>query len=138
MRATGLALLALILIGCGSTPTAPTTLAGDTAVLTMQDHKPNPPAMTHTITVYFTSRGLDSGLRPVGLPVDVWSASLARHTLVVDPRGSITFVLPAADTWFTFAVPTWNGVCAETETISLPGGASPEWRHTHNLRTGCS
>lgn len=137
MRSTGLAILAAIAIGCTSTPTAPTPAADSAAVLYEQAHKPSPASTTHTITLYLTARGLSPNIRPVGLPVDVWSGSFVRQTLVVNQRGSVTFVLPAADTWFGFAVPDWNGVCAETEIVSLPGGSDPTWNHTHNLRTGC-
>lgn len=137
MKSLGLALMAALAIGCSASPTSPTMDAGSAAVLTEQDHKPNPTVQTHTITMYFMANGLAVGRRPVGMPVEVWSARVAVQTLVVNNRGSVTFTLPAADTWFTFSVPNWNGVCAETETINLPGGSLPEWNHTHNLKTGC-
>lgn len=138
MKGLGLALIAALAIGCSSTPTSPTMDSGSAAVLLEQDHKPNPPSTTHAITLYFMANGLETGRRPVGLPVDVWSASVPKQTLVVNQRGSVSFVLPAQDLWFTFAVPNWNGICAETETISLPGGSAPTWNHTHNLKTGCN
>lgn len=138
MKALGLALIAALAIGCSATPTSPSLDSGNAAVLTEQDHKPNPASTTHTITLYFLVNGLHAGRRPVGMPVDVWSASMVKQTLTVSPRGSVTFVLPAQDSWFTFQVPNWNGVCGETETINLPGGSLPEWNHTHNLKTGCS
>lgn len=138
MKALGLALIAALAIGCSATPTSPSLESGTAAVLTEQDHKPNPSVTTHTITLYFLVNGLPVGRRPVGMPVDVWSASVAKQTLIVNSRGSVTFVLPAQDTAFTFEVHNWNGVCGEIETINLPGGSLPEWNHTHNLKTGCS
>ncbi len=138
MKAIGLALIAALAIGCSATPTSPSLDTGTAAVLTEQDHKPNPASTTHTITLYFLVNGLQVGRRPVGMPVVVWSASTAEQTLIVSARGSVTFVLPAQDTSFTFEVANWNSVCGETETINLPGGSLPEWNHTHNLKTGCS
>ena len=138
MRALGLALIAALAIGCSSTPTSPSLDSGSAAVLTEQDHKPNPGSTTHTISLFFLVNGLQVGRRPVGMPVDVWSATMPKQTLTVSSRGSVTFVLPAQDTSFTFEVFNWNGVCGEVETINLPGGSLPEWNHTHNLKTGCS
>jgi len=138
MKAIGLALIAALAIGCSATPTSPSLDSGNAVVLTEQDHKPNPSVTTHTITLFFLANGLEVGRRPVGMPVYVSSASGAQPTQYVSSRGSVTFVLPALDTWFTFTVPNWNGVCGETETINLPGGSRPSWNHTHNLKTGCS
>ena len=140
MKALGLALIAALAIGCSSTPTSPTTSLESTSTLAVQDHKPGPIGTTHTITLLFSANGLDTGRRPTGLPVDVWSGPASpptKQTLIVNSRGSVTFVVPMADTWFGFAVPNWRGVCAETETINLPGGLLPEWNHMHNLKTGC-
>jgi hypothetical protein len=137
MKALGLALMAALVIGCSATPTSPSLDSGSASVLIEQDHKPNPTNTTHTISLFFMVNGLAVGRRPVGMPVDVWSASMVRQTLIVSPRGSVTFVVPARDTWFMFEVHTWNGVCGEVETINLPGGSLPEWNHTHNLKTGC-
>ena len=138
MKALGLALIAALAIGCSASPTSPSLDTGSAAVLTEQDHKPNPGSTTHTITLFFLVNSQAIGRRPVGMPVDVWSDSMTKQTLIVNSRGSVTFVLPALDTSFTFQVFNWNGVCGETETINLPGGSLPEWNHTHNLKTGCS
>lgn len=138
MKALGLALIAALAIGCSATPTSPSLDSGSAAVLTEQDHKRNPASTTHTISLFFLANGLPVGRRPVGMPVDVWSHSMVKQTLTVNSRGSVTFVLPAEDTWFTFEVHNWHGVCGEIETIHLPGGSLPEWNHMHNLKTGCS
>lgn len=138
MRTLGLALIAALAMGCSAAPTSPSLAPDTAAVLAEQDLKPNPGSTTHTITLFFLANGLEVGRRPVGMPVDVWSATLARQTLIVSSNGSVTFVLQPGDRWFTFEVPTWNGICGETETIHIPGGTLPEWNHMRNLKTGCS
>ena len=67
MKALGLALIAALAIGCSATPTSPSLDSGNAAVLTEQDHKPNPASTTHTITLYFLVNGLHAGRRPVEL-----------------------------------------------------------------------
>jgi hypothetical protein len=136
MKRLGLALITILAVACSAGPTAPTAAVSGATTITDQDHKPNPGSETHTITVYFLANGFDLR-RPVGMPVEIWSASVAPHTEIVNSRGSVTITVPWTDMWVAFTVPDWNGVCGYTHQVSIPGGSTPEWNHTERLKTGC-
>jgi hypothetical protein len=137
MKRLSLALVAAVAVACSAGPTAPSALVDGAATIADQNHKPNPDSPTHTITLYFLANGFDLR-RPVGLPVTVWSDTVAAATLYVGPRGSVTFTIPNTDLWIGYSVPDWNGVCGVTyDRLAIPGGNTPEWNHTERLKTGC-
>jgi hypothetical protein len=77
--------------------------------------------------------------RPAGLPVTVWwPSNPAGQVIDVNARGGVTFVVPWTDRWFGYTVPDWQGICAKSEEIAIPGGSAPMWNHSETLKTGCA
>lgn len=134
MKALGLALIAVVAIGCSSTPTAPSSTAAQVATLAEQDARhPHQPG-TQQVPVYFFSDDIGHGgnVHVTGLQVTLTGQPSGESvTAPTGKQGSVTIDVPRSDTRVSYITVEADGWCSVSGEIQLPYSMRSNWILVH-------
>jgi hypothetical protein len=96
MKPLGLALIAILAIGCNATPTSPTSSIGQVTAVTSQDVKPDHTPGTVKVPIYFYVPGMPIGgnVHMTGIEVEVWYGNVEHMFVETGKQGSINIDVP--------------------------------------------
>jgi hypothetical protein len=134
MKALGLALIAALAIGCGSSPTAPSSAIDDAASLAVQEakHPHNPD--TQQLTLYFFSDDIDHGgnVHVVGVQVTMTTVPASgSYSASTGKQASVTFDVPKNVYSVHYSTVQADGWCQATGDIDVPFALKANWILIH-------